>query len=271
MKHPWAPQAILGAASLLVPADHRAAWFEEWRSELWYVPPSQATRFCLGAFADAFWMRRNHASGERRDRAFLDSPVRCLALLATGATASVFIAIHLARMLPFPQDQHGADRVGAFVSMLFLYLLPAAISLVVGGSRPTPSTRRLRGGIFLALKILFVLPIMQCATLFVIVLAPYLSLGLVLSSVALFRWVFLDQRRRCPVCLRLLTQPVRIGNPSQTFLEWYGDESVCSRGHGLLHDPDLVATYAAKAQWLKLDRSWSGLFSGASLPGASMQ
>jgi hypothetical protein len=38
----------------------------------------------------------------------------------------------------------------------------------------------------------------------------------------------------------------------------------------LLHDPDLVATYAAKAQWLKLDRSWSGLFSGVPMPPASL-
>ncbi len=44
-----------------------------------------------------------------------------------------------------------------------------------------------------------------------------------------------DQQRRCPVCLRLLTNPVRIGTPSRTFLEWYGAESTCSRGHGLLH------------------------------------
>ncbi len=261
MKPQWS-EAILRAAAWLAPADYRAAWLEEWRSELWYVPPDEATRFCLGAFSDAFWLRRNQASGGRRDRSFLESPVRCLALLAAGAAASMIIALRLARMLPFSDDQHGADKAGAFVSMLFMYLLPAAISLVVGGTRPTPSARRLRGWVFLALKILFVLPILQCATLFVIVFAPFISLGIVLANIVLFRWVFLDQRRRCPVCLRLLTQPVRIGNPSQTFLEWYGAESVCSRGHGLLHDPDLVATYAAKAQWLKLDRSWSGLFSG---------
>jgi hypothetical protein len=264
MKLQWS-QTILRAASLLAPSAHRDAWMEEWRTELWYVPPDAAARFCLGAFSDAFWLRRNQTGAARPNRNYLESPVRCLALLAAGAIASIFFALRLAQMLPFPQDQRGADKVGAFVSMLFLYLLPAAISLVVGGSRPTPSARRLRGGIFLALKIIFVLPILQCTTLFVIICAPFASLGIILLNIALFRWIFLDQRRRCPVCLRLLTQPVRIGNPSQTFLEWYGAESVCSRGHGLLHDPDLVATYAAKAQWLKLDRSWSGLFSGVSM------
>lgn len=261
MKPHW-PEAILRTAALLAPSGHRDAWLQEWQSELWYVPLDRAARFCLGAFPDAFWLRRNQLEIARRDRNFLESPIRCLALLGAGAIASIFFAIRLAGKLPFPEEQHGADKVGAFVSMLFLYLLPAAISLVVGGSRPTPSARRLRGSIFLALKVICVLPILQCATLFVIVFAPFVSLAIVFSNIVLFRWVFLDQRRRCPVCLRLLTQPVRIGNPSQTFLEWYGAESVCSRGHGLLHDPDLVATYAAKAQWLKLDRSWSGLFSG---------
>lgn len=270
MKSQWS-QAILRTAALLAPSGQRAQWLDDWRSELWYVPPDEATRFCLGAFADAFWLRRNQAGGSRRDRSFLESPVRCLGILGAVAMASVFFAIRLAGKLPFPQDEHGADKAGAFVSMLFMYLLPAAISLVVGGSRPTPSARRLRGGIFLALKILFVLPILQCATLFVLVFTPFFSLVIVLANILLFRWVFLDQRRRCPICLRLLAQPVRIGNSSQTFLEWYGAESVCSRGHGLLHDPDLVATYAAKAQWLKLDRSWSGLFSGVPMPPASMQ
>lgn len=262
-------QAILRTASFAAPGDRRAEWLEDWRSELWYIPPHEATRFCLGAFRDALWLRCNSRSPVRGS--YLESPVRCLALLAAGATASVFAATRLARMLPYPDDPHGGGMVGAFTSMLLIYLLPAAISLVVGGSRPTPSSRRLRGWIFLALKILFVLPILQCTTLLVIVLAPFLSLGLFLSNAVLFRWVFLDQRRRCPVCLRLLTQPVRIGNPSQTFLEWYGAESMCSRGHGLLHDPELMAAYAAKAQWLKLDSSWSGLFSGAPMPPPSIQ
>jgi hypothetical protein len=260
-------RAILRAASLIAPSVQRAEWLNEWESELWYVPPNEATRFSLGAFRDALWVRRNHVPAKRTG-AHLESPASCLALLATAAAASVFIAARLERMLPFPEPQRGATvgaTVGAFASLLFIYLLPAAISLVVGGSRPTPSTRRLRGCIFLALKILFVLPILQCTTLFVLVFAPFLSLGLFLSNAALFRWVFLDQRRRCPVCLRLLTQPVRIGNSSQTFLEWYGAESVCSLGHGLLQDPELAASYAAKPQWLKLDRSWSGLFSGVSM------
>ena len=71
-----------------------------------------------------------------------------------------------------------------------------------------------------------------------------------------------DQRRRCPVCLRLLTEPVRIGSASQTFLEWYGVESTCSRGHGLLQISEVPASYSGKPEWLALDDSWKSLFSG---------
>ena len=50
--------AILRSASLLVPGPHRAEWFAEWTAELWHVNRG-ATAFCLGAFRDAFWLRRN--------------------------------------------------------------------------------------------------------------------------------------------------------------------------------------------------------------------
>jgi hypothetical protein len=76
------------------------------------------------------------------------------------------------------------------------------------------------------------------------------------------RWVLLDQRNRCPECLRLLTEPVRIGASSRTFLEWYGSESACASGHGLLQISEMPASYSA-AEWHRLDGSWSGLFSPA--------
>ncbi len=60
MKSEWLQHIILHVASLLAPSDQRAEWLEEWRSELWYVPRRGATRFCLGAFRDALWLRRNN-------------------------------------------------------------------------------------------------------------------------------------------------------------------------------------------------------------------
>lgn len=256
--------AILRAASLVAPSARRAEWLNEWQSELWYVPESEAASFCLGAFRDALWVRRNDAGDARRNQSYLDSPVRCIAFLAAGAALSVFLAVRLENKLPSPET-HGAVAARGLADLLLLYLMLAVVGLAMGDRRPAPGSHRLRGWIFLCLKILLALPILQCTMLFAIVVAPFLSLAFVFENVLLFRWIFADQRRRCPVCLRLLTQPVRIGNPSQTFLEWYGDESLCSRGHGLLQDPEPLASYAAKPKWLKLDRSWSGLFSGVSM------
>jgi hypothetical protein len=63
--------ALLWGASLLVPRWRRSQWVNEWRTELWYVlrecsckasarPRSvrKATAFCLGAYRDAIWLRR---------------------------------------------------------------------------------------------------------------------------------------------------------------------------------------------------------------------
>jgi heme A synthase len=64
-------RAILRTAGLRVPRQEREEWFAEWRSELWYAwqsriresqmvhRPVDVTAFCLSAFNDALWLRRN--------------------------------------------------------------------------------------------------------------------------------------------------------------------------------------------------------------------
>ena len=64
--------AILRTAAWLVPVHQREEWFSEWSAELWHVwhtrnensvgtmsGRNDATAFCLGAFQDALWLRRN--------------------------------------------------------------------------------------------------------------------------------------------------------------------------------------------------------------------
>jgi hypothetical protein len=141
----------------------------------------------------------------------------------------------------------------------------------MGGARaarqPVPWPNRLRLGIFLALKIALVQPIMLVGFVVLLLAGRWVpvapQLGVFAIWMLTFRWVISDQRRRCPVCLRLLTNPVRIGNSSHTFLEWYGAESICSRGHGLQHIPEISASYSGNPEWLNLDDSWSSLFSEA--------
>jgi hypothetical protein len=265
MNSEWPQRAVLRAASLLAPGDQRAEWMEEWRSELWYVPRCRAMVFALGAFRDALWLRRHQSKADRLSRVkrsgtHLESPLSCLALLATLAAASLFIAVRLERMLPFPED-HGAPSLRAAGTILLFFLPLATVAFTIAYSSPMPQPRKLRGWIFLGLKIALALPILQGGVLAMIVVAPgAMGLSMITASVLLFRWVFADQQRRCPECLQLLTKPVRIGTPSQTFLEWYGGESVCARGHGILHVPEISCTHSRKAQWLRLDDSWSGLF-----------
>ena len=100
MSGQWLPYTILRASSLVVPYDQRTEWVAEWRSELWYIPRHRSTLFCLGAFRDAFCLRRNlaeleHLGAAKRARSPLQSPLTCLAFLATFAALSILIALHL--------------------------------------------------------------------------------------------------------------------------------------------------------------------------------
>jgi hypothetical protein len=82
--------AFLRGAGVLVPRQQRPEWLAEWTAELCYVRQlreSCAIAFCLGAFPDALWLRRN--KGHAR---LLESPLQCGLLLALAAFAAVCIA-----------------------------------------------------------------------------------------------------------------------------------------------------------------------------------
>lgn len=144
-------------------------------------------------------------------------------------------------------------------------LLPATLAVwhTRAHRHSMPGQSRLHRGIFLALKIALVQPIVLCRFAAQIVmgqLSGFVGLGIQAAIILGLRWIITDQQQRCPVCLRLLTNPIRIGTPSRTFLEWYGDESTCSRGHGLLHTSENSSSYSEQPQWVSLGDSWSGFF-----------
>jgi hypothetical protein len=260
--------AMLRSASLLAPAGRRAEWLKEWRSELWYIPPDASARFCLGAFRDAIWVRRNQP---RPRHLHLESPLSCLAFLAGVASLALLIAICLpAPELPDPPGAHLTLRDlpgGCLASLAMSLPWLAAIWAAMGPAQCWPRPGRLRLALFLLLKLALVQPVFLTSFIILLLTGPSLPIlpQLLLSGTWGFslRWILHDQQRRCPVCLRLLTEPVRIGSASETFLEWYGAESACSRGHGLLQVPETSATYAGARQWLALDASWNDLFSEA--------
>ena len=410
--------ALLRGAALLVPSSERAEWLAEWRAELWYVGRRRRTAFCLGAFRDAFWLRRNGPAP-----VYLQSPWHCLAVLATLAALSLGFAFQIRlpremlfspplpeglmtitgiplddfRQLPgdssrhafygparfegnlnvalasrnlfellnvptapeaaplagqgvvklvltlsawrqrFASDphtlgrtltvagrpaqvaailpdsvwqlpgyadawllvddlalaaesegyvvaqmnpstrqvsvQHAAGSVDRFICvplaesrLLIVLLLMIAVGVLVLpsvtsmslGAYPAHHSRR---WIFLAAKIALMLPIVLFGSLdlFSIIALHVAPHAMIVSGVIGFRWVLIDQRRRCPVCLRVLTNPTTIGEPSRTLLEWYGTELICTRGHGLLHVPEMRNSYSEQ-RWLRLDSSWSSLF-----------
>jgi hypothetical protein len=80
-----------------------------------------------------------------------------------------------------------------------------------------------------------------------------------------FRWALMDQSQRCPVCLRRVTHPARVGLASQTFLGWNGTEMICTGGHTLLHVPSLPTSWFGAQRWLYLDTSWEFLFADLTL------
>jgi hypothetical protein len=284
--------AILQSACLLVPRGQRAEWFAEWKAELEYVrqnAEAAATSFCLGAFRDAFWLRRNSLPSAR-PAAVLASPYHCIAFLAVLAGAAVFFPFRPLFQSP-PPVQPPIDTVGVAgvccvlgVAMALLIVCRGAIQrglefLADGFEQPmvkldlcvAPPVRLeerparlyargfagLRRWVFLAAK---------SVLLVLIVVFGVANLGAaggfgLFSFVLAFRWAVDDQRERCPVCLRRLTNPTRIGEPSHTFLDWYGTEFMCDRGHGLLHVTEIHASCYNTQHWLYLDSSWSNLFS----------
>ncbi len=267
MTREWLQYTMLRAASLLAPRSLRDEWLREWTSELWYVPRRGSARFCAGSFADALWLRRNSPGGRIGIR--LESPVACLAFLALVAGACSLISLRL----PAPKTMTASAHLGlrgvlegvvAMLGMSLLYL--PAIRLAIGrpaaNPKSVPWSGKLRLQIFLASKVVLIQPAVLCC--FVAGCASRIGMvGTAIAWTLLCRWVLTDQRNRCPECLRLLTDPVRIGTPSQTLLEWYGVESACSCGHGLLHSPEISASHSEGPRWLRLGRSWSVLFSQA--------
>ena len=175
----------------------------------------------------------------------------------------------------------GPNDLFLFTVFLACLALPATTSLPLGEYRVTSqklswSTRLRRWG-FLCCKIALLLPIVYFVSLDLAHLrasiAPLSSAYIQLASsfsICLFglRWVLRDQRQRCPVCLKRLTHPARVGQPSRNFLAWNGTELICVAGHGLLHIPEIQTSWFGTQRWLYLDPSWDVLFADPGLVSA---
>lgn len=159
---------------------------------------------------------------------------------------------------PVPHENPVIPILTIFVGAILL--LSATTSLSLGDyptSRFSPPRAWVRRWLFLVVKMALLLPILVCGMFGLGAVFPPSIQGWLLYVILALRWALEDQRRRCPVCLRYLSHPVRIGEASHTFLAWYGTELVCTRGHGLLHVPEIRTSCYAEQRWLYLDPSWT--------------
>ena len=190
-------------------------------------------------------------------------------------TADDFFCVSLMERTRGPKD------LFLFAVFLACLALPATTSLPLGEyrlcSRKLSWSTRLRRWSFLGWKIALLLPIVYFVSLDLAHLRPTIDplsaeyIQIVSAfSVCLFglRWALRDQRQRCPVCLRRLTHPARVGQPSRNFLAWNGTELICAGGHGLLHVPEMPTSWFSTQRWLYLDSSWDVLFADPGLASA---
>jgi hypothetical protein len=169
----------------------------------------------------------------------------------------------------------GEWEIFRFAAFLAFLALPAITSVSVGDltvsvHRISWARRLFRWG-FLGAKIALLLLIVHFSSLdlaygftgFDTSQAVYIQL-VSTFFICMFgmRWVLSDQRQRCPVCLRRVDHPARVGQLSRTFLAWNGTELMCMGGHTLLHVPSLPTSWFSSQRWMLLDPSWEFLFAG---------
>jgi MacB-like periplasmic core domain len=171
------------------------------------------------------------------------------------------------------EQQPGPWSIYWFGVLLALLALPAIASVSLAeysfsSQKPSRGRKAVRFGFF-GTKITLILSIAYFSSIDLAywhfpALSPagaYIQLS-VSFAILLFglRWALLDQRERCPVCLRRVTHPAQVGSFSSMFLAWSGTELICTGGHTLLHVPGLPTSWFSAQRWTYLDSSWDFLF-----------
>ncbi|MGJ5820373.1 hypothetical protein [Paludibaculum fermentans] len=300
---PMAYRFLLRLASFVCPDHARAAWRQQWESGLrdWWILAERgeltneasalAARFCRGAWADALELRfrREQLLHALRGPWF---PILCA--VSTVATAGLLshgfqvirrVAGLIRHAPPLPlnlrphihYDPRG-DIVAAYLAPLGLALLIAVMLLVI--SRLPVRASGWRTWVHFVLKTLAVQAavivlwfeggsalrsVIQSEALRILGGGLVLAILFIAGFGAATRWCISDQRRRCPVCLRLLDMPVSVGSWGSVF-EPATTELLCAVGHGSLSLSERDNT--GPDRWTALDASWRELFENASSPEA---
>jgi hypothetical protein len=194
-------------------------------------------------------------------------------LLTASTGEGTADTIYIARLSSIAR-RHRMQPLLTFLHAVVLacVVLPFILSIFLCPSadvRNLSRTVRLRQGMFLALKMILLLPPLFCGPLILSRFGAFGSResvcalqGCLTFTCAIFgaHWCLWDQLRRCPRCFRILAHPAHVGEPSRSFLSWSGMELMCLGGHGLLHVPDFPTSWFSHNRWHVLDSSWRALF-----------
>jgi hypothetical protein len=173
----------------------------------------------------------------------------------------------VAHLTPSGEFQIGPRWAISLFAVLFAFLASPVITLIsrgeysLGAQKLSPK-RRLWRWVFLSAKIALLMSIVYFASLdfaYACMSSFSTSSGYIhfacSFSICFFGlgWVFQDQQQRCPVCLRRVTNPASVGQPSEIF------ELICMGGHTLLHVPEIPNNRFSAQRGLYLDASWQFL------------
>jgi hypothetical protein len=263
-------ERILPMAGKLVPAPRRVEWTREWLAELWHLrhcdhKPNlkEALSLSYGLVADAVWLRLDWVRVSAQG-----SAAGCLALLSTYCLLCAGVELVLAGSWHGFAHVLAAHFTGGFVFVavpgVFAAVATYPLRPLKCGERGAQPARflsdRMRWSLFLSAKIgltlalgfLFSLVTSDPVRVVIGGKADWLELLMwAVFVTAGLRWALLDQEQRCQRCLRMLSQPTRVGIPSRNFLEWSGTELACADGHGLLHVAEMQGSWCWYDKWVE--------------------
>jgi hypothetical protein len=289
VRAPWSCRGLVRAASWIVPPEVRPPWRSRWEQGLrnWWTlvergDQSSRTRgeICRAAFSEALRLRYGTASPERLVRGASCIPaVSAVLLLALAVFTRGFPATralietargHARGPLRTLALTGAEDRLVGHSIVIAFALVVALVAAVTVGLRLRRYGWRYWG--FLALKSVCAGALVTLAWLegSQMLRGHLPSMGLkaiagglapALLYIAAFGWALAwsvkDQRRRCPVCLRRLALPVRMGSWASVF-DPPTTELLCESGHGRMCVCETAE--GELERWTESDATWRELF-----------
>lgn len=286
---PAAAVWLLRLASRLAPRRARGEWHTRWNSRLlslWFLaergellnPRAETLLLFQAALAQAFWLRFTRAGVRdwvRGPGLVVAGSTAALTLLAifseglAGTRAVVYATIEWQINPPVIRYDPRGDFVVAHIVPIAMAFTIGVVLVLIG--RLSVGRYGWRYWLFLGFKVAAVMVLVPllwiegCAALWRHIPNELLrdwiaGIGSTLAFLGGFgvavMWVFSDQRRRCPVCLRILARPVTFGSWASV-IEPVTTEFLCEEGHGALSLAE--SETGAGDRWVALDASWRGL------------